>query len=71
MQTADVGVVQKGSSGPGLAICKGQTLRGAVGVGKVALQQRICCCRATLPMHEQPHCEQSEYAQDLAFEFPG
>lgn len=53
MQNADVGVVQKVSSGPGLAICKGQTLCGAVGVEKVALQEQICCCKATLPMHQQ------------------
>lgn len=32
VQTADVEVVQKGSRGPGLAIYKGQTLCGAVGV---------------------------------------
>lgn len=69
MQTADGGLVQKGSSGPGLVRCKGQTLRGAVGVEEVDLSDRICCCKATLLMHEQPHCGQSEHAQGLEFTF--
>lgn len=69
MQTADGGLVQKGSSGAGLVRCKGQTLRGAVGVEEVDLSDRICCCKATLLMHEQPHCGQSEHAQGLDFTF--
>lgn len=53
------------SSGLGLAECKGQALCGAVGeeseagaAVEVDLPQRICCCSATLPMHEQPNCGQ-------------
>lgn len=53
------------SSGLGPAECKGQALCGAVGeeseagaAVKVDLPQRICCCSATLPMHEQPNCGQ-------------
>lgn len=49
------------SSGLGWADCKGQALCGAVGEeseagAAVDLPQRICCCSATLSMHEQSNC---------------
>lgn len=42
---------------------------GYEGFKRMDLPERICCCNATLQMHEQPHCGQSEYAQDLGFDF--
>lgn len=42
---------------------------GCEGLKRKDVPERICCCNATLQMHEQPCCGQSEYAQDLGFDF--